>query len=148
MIFGVLVIAMLVSCVNTKSQGSNDLVFEIEKTACFGECPVYTLSVYKDRAVILNAQQNLRLKGTYRSQLSDKRYQELVDLFMKHDFFSFKDRYTGEVTDLPTTFITFSHAGQSKKIMDYYRAPETLKSLESELHGLIDELSWTQMAQD
>ncbi len=139
---------MLTSCVNTKSQGSNDLVFEIEKTACFGECPVYNLLVYKDRTVILNAQQNLSLKGTYRSKLSVDRYSELVDLFLKHNFFDFKDKYMGDVTDLPTTYVTFSHEGQSKKIMDYYRAPEELKLLENELHGLIDELSWTSMAQN
>ncbi|MEM9300124.1 MAG: DUF6438 domain-containing protein [Bacteroidota bacterium] len=144
LVLSLLVINLLPSCNATRSISSDDLVFEIEKTSCYGTCPVYTMTIYKDRTVILNAQQNLEWEGVYMSELSDGRYNELINMFVKERFFEFQDRYTSNITDLPTTYVTFRHQGKSKKIMDYHQAPEALKTLEEELHGLIAELTWKE----
>ena len=48
----------------------------------------------------------------------------------KVNFFGLQDSYYKEVTDLPTTYITYYEGEQKKEVMDYYGAPEKLKKLE------------------
>jgi len=49
---------------------------------------------------------------------------------MKPTFLILKKEYTSNITDLPSTIVTFSINGQEKKIVDYYGAPDKLKELE------------------
>ena len=40
------------------------------------------------------------------------------------------------ITDLPSTYISFTHKGQTKKIRDYYGAPDKLTELEDLLNKI------------
>jgi hypothetical protein len=51
-----------------------------------------------------------------------------------------RDSYRAMITDLPTTFVTITADGQTKRIEDYFSAPRELKELEN----LIDEVGRTQ----
>ncbi|MDX1629246.1 MAG: DUF6438 domain-containing protein [Fulvivirga sp.] len=117
----------------------------MKKTPCFGECPEYELMIFEDRTVVIDAKQHLDLEGRYISKLSDERYHTLIEKFIEHDFFAFKDKYTSNVTDLPTTYVTFRHEGKVKEVMDYHGAPEALKELEKAVHQLIVELEWEKV---
>lgn len=122
-----------------------DPLIIMEKTACMGECPVYKIQIFEDGTAKLHAEQNLQLKGDYVAQLNESKLDSLVTDFKEKDFFGFEDKYTANVTDLPTTYIEFHYEGQSKKITDYYNAPEELKTLEKKVASLVDELEWKEV---
>jgi len=45
-------------------------------------------------------------------------------------FFELEDKYRELITDLPTTFVTVTRGGRTKRIEDYFGAPKSLKELE------------------
>ncbi len=114
----------------------------MKKTTCMGECPDYDISIFENGKVILNARQFLEYEGSFEAQLSKDRTMELITLFEESAFNSFKDRYTSNFMDLPTTTISFNYGDVDKSIVDYDGAPQELKQLEAAVARLIDELNW------
>lgn len=128
------------SCSNSKkahNRASNP-VFIIQQTACFGECPVYIMKIYKNGLVEYNGEMFVEKEGLYEKTISEQKVKELIAKFNDAAFFSFEDEYTTNITDLPTTFTTFNHDGKSKKIKNYHGAPDELKELESELRKIAE----------
>jgi len=62
--------------------------------------------------------------------------------FEETGFFDLEDEYKKKMTDLPTTYIYYSKAGKSKRIMDYYGAPPELKELEKTVGMIIETKRW------
>ena len=136
----------LIACKSSQSNNTQEeALISMEKTRCMGACPVYKIEIYKDGKVLLDAEENLTLKGRYEARLTDEEVNEFIKAFEEKDFFGFEDSYKSKMSDLPTTYIAFRHEGKSKKIMDYYNAPEELKELEKKVASLVDDLDWKKM---
>lgn len=136
------------SCKTSKIQTADNAVIIIQKTPCFGTCPEYEMMIFNDRTVFIDARQHLPIKGKFRSELSQAKYQELIEMFENSSFFDFEDRYTSNITDLPTTYLTYRNESQAKKIMDYHGAPQELKALENAVHDIIAALDWKEVKED
>ncbi|ELR69914.1 hypothetical protein C900_04437 [Fulvivirga imtechensis AK7] len=136
----------LIACKSSQTNNiQEEALISMEKTRCMGACPVYKIEIYKNGKVVLDAEENLTLKGKYEAQLSDDDVSGFIVAFEERDFFGFEDSYKSNVTDLPTTYISFNYEGRSKRIMDYYNAPEELKELEKKVADLIDDLEWRKV---
>ena len=123
------------------------LLISMKKTACYGSCPVYEIQIFSDLTVILNGERYLDKVGNFFSTLPEKRLEELRSRFIEADFFSFQDKYTERITDLPTTYVYFNDSGNEKKVMDYSGAPDALKNIENDIASLLDELKWSKVEQ-
>jgi len=134
-------LAMALCCATT-NQGDKSPLITLEKTRCFGTCPVFTLEIYADGEAILRGEENIHKIGEFHSALSKKQVKELVKEFRNRDFFGFEDTYTSSASDLPTTYLSFTDKGETKKITDYDQAPESLKELEAKVEAYIGILSW------
>lgn len=115
---------------------------ELRTTGCYGTCPVFTISIYENRVVTLEAVEFLDLEGKFISRLSNNTFDDLLIEFQNSSFFDFQEQYTGPVSDLPTKYITYREGGKTKTITDYYGAPQELKYLEEKISQLIDQASW------
>lgn len=145
----IIAIFALLSCKSSKTAAVQEApVITMQKTACFGSCPVYKMEIYEDGKVLLEAEKNLPMEGKYKANMDAERLEKLINAFEESNFFDFQASYTAHITDLPTTYISFDHEGKSKKIMDYHGAPEALKALEKEVAVLIDELEWQEVSED
>lgn len=111
---------------------------EFKKDPCFGFCPVYTFKVYGSGNATFHGDRNVTKEGDWTRTLSPEETNALFSAFEKSDFSGFQDEYTAQVTDLPTTWITFVHAGINKTIKDYYGAPEALKELEKLVEAIAE----------
>ncbi len=138
-------VAVLCSCRLTKEEVDNSVVISMQKTKCYGSCPEYTLDIYESGKVYFSGIENVDKIGEYQIKLSRKELQRLVSLFVSSNFFEFKDRYVSDASDLPTTYLYFSHNGKRKRITDYDGAPKTLKFLEEEVSQLVSIPKWKQM---
>lgn len=83
--------------------------------------------------------------GTYEASLNQGELQKIVQQFRDSKFFSFKNQYTGNVNDLPTTYLYFKDQLNEKTIQDYYNAPKELKDLEQVVESLIPTLQWKKI---
>ncbi len=138
-------ILSLFSCRATKEEMDTSVVISMQKTKCFGACPVYTIDIYESGMVYFNGKENVDKIGEFKIRLSKKELNRLIDLFTENRFFDLQDKYVSDVSDLPTTYVYFSHNGKRKRIMDYDGAPQNLKKLENEVSQLVKIPKWKQV---
>jgi hypothetical protein len=143
----VLIFCICAGCNLPHKSRSRELIIFLEKTPCMGYCPVYTISLYEDGTVIYAGKKNVNLLGSFKASIPHNRLKHLQDAFLKAGFLEMKDSYRSLLKDLPTTYISFTSQGQTKKIMDYDGAPEKLKDLEKQVTALVDELKWKRLAE-
>jgi hypothetical protein len=133
--------------VKQNEAAKQDVYFEIERTPCFGKCPVYKMTIQADGMATLMGKQNIDYIGTYNKRVDKATMDMLVSEFNKAGFFNMKDEYTEKVMDLPTTWVTFKYKGKSKKIRDYYKAPQELKDLEKLLQNIAVGPGWNKVSE-
>ena len=129
---------------NTKSE-SDYVVFSLIKTACYGKCPVYKMEIYKSGKIMFEGKKNTAKIGNYRKEISINEIENLIADFEKAKFFDFEDEYTASITDLPTTYISFSNGESIKKVRDYHGSPRELKELENKLENIANSDNWTKI---
>lgn len=118
---------------------------ELKKDPCFGFCPVYSIKIDGKGNATYDGQKNVEKVGTWYQTLSPEETNDLFDAFENADFWQFDNEYTAQVTDLPTTWVTFILDEKNKTIKDYYGAPEGLKKLELMVEAIVEnEENWSQ----
>jgi len=111
-------------------QYGEDASIGLKKDPCFGFCPVYTFKVDGKGNATFQGDRNVSKEGSWERTLTPEETNALFSAFEKSNFEAFEDEYTDQVTDLPTTWVTFVLGPINKTIKDYYGAPEALRELE------------------
>lgn len=112
-------------------------IFYLETTPCYGTCPSYKISIFENDSLVYEGIKYVAKEGLMSKKLSKGTVEKLKEQFRNANFFSFQNQYTAQVSDFPTTYISFTDQGKTKKIMDYYHAPESLKKLEGYINDLV-----------
>ncbi|MCK4750259.1 MAG: hypothetical protein KAT15_24550, partial [Bacteroidales bacterium] len=133
----VFVFAQLISCTGSRNFTGENILIEMEKTPCYGQCPVYSIQIDQMGNGLFKGVENTELVGLYSFHLHDDELIHLKSMFEGIGFFTLEDRYFEYVSDLPTTYITYRSGGKEKKIMDYYGAPKELNNLEKQIETLV-----------
>lgn len=108
----------------------------MERTACYGTCPVYSVELRENGSVTYTGTQYVRVSGTRRWTVDGPAVQALARDMERAGFFDWRDEYTAPVMDLPTTYVTLTAGGRTKKIKDYFGAPRGLKEIEARIDAL------------
>lgn len=120
------------------------VVFSFRKTECKGKCPVYFMEIYKSGKVSFTGTKNTDKIGKFTKQITKKELKKLIAAFEKAKFFDFKDEYSSQISDLPTTYISYTNKDKTKKIRDYHGAPKELKDLELLLESIVNSANWAK----
>lgn len=124
----VMLITIFASCQGYKHVGNGKQKYEIEnlivnKSPCFGACPMYKLEFTKDGTAYLDARNFLKnkLKGKYSARLNKESIGNLFKELNELDFPKLNDKYGNkQITDLPATDLEIRYNGHNiKKIHDY-----------------------------
>ena len=119
---------------------------QLRKDACFGECPVFTLTIYSTGRATYEGEHYTPLTGLYESQLTDGQYKSLIMAFEDAELFDLPSLYKSEIPDLPVVTLRYvNEGGEMKEIMGRENRPEVVMELERVLDALIDEISWKQV---
>jgi hypothetical protein len=108
------------------------LIISLNKTACFGTCPVYKIKIYNNQSAIFEGVKFVEKEGSYNFKISKKEINTILNKAKKINFQKMEDEYTELITDLPTTYIMINN----KQIKDYYGAPKELKELEEIIENI------------
>ena len=138
----VLILAVCLFADNGRAESPVNKI-SLERTMCFGRCPVYKLTVYSDGKVEYEGKDFVKEKGVRRSRISEKDFRKLMKKVEEIGFFEFKDRYDGRVTDLPTRITTVTKGDVSKTVRNYYGGPESLSDLERLIDEVTNSAQWT-----
>ena len=127
-----ILLGVLLSCGLIKKVASSEieLIISLQRTACFGTCPIYKIEIFSDGSGIYTGTRFVKNIGVTRFSLSKTQINLILTQAEAIGFTNMKEDYSEPSSDLPTTFI------QIKKNRDYAGASKTLKNLEN----LIDQL--------
>ncbi len=123
----------------------------LERTACYGVCPIYKLTVKADGSVLFEGEKFTKTKGKAEGRISKEKVRELVKEFEKADFFDLNGEYDCyQMTDNPSALTSIQINGKKKSI-DHYRGcrkgsadfEKELSKL-TELENKIDEIAGTR----
>ena len=130
---------MAVAGCDTAAQTARPEPIEISiaRTACFGTCPDYKVTMRQDGTVTYTGRQFVRVTGEHTWTIDPAEVRALADEMARAGYFELKDDYQARVTDHPTTYTTLVIGARSKTIKDYVAGPPVLKDLQKR----IDEVS-------
>ena len=131
------VLIQLISCTGTGRFSSDNILLEMEKTPCYGQCPVYKIQIDSRGNGRFKGIEHTDYQGTYSFRLNKTELEQLKSSFESTGFFDLEDKYFDFVSDLPTTYLTYNLEGRIKRIMDYHGAPQKLKDLEKQVESLV-----------
>lgn len=142
------------SCTSTKSmsqeqdkgKNSDSLFFSLERTPCYGKCPVYKVNIYQSGYATLEAIRNVGEKsGMYDAGFSKEEMKMLKDKAEEVKYFDMENEYDSPVTDLPSVITSLNADGKKKKIRNRHHGPPELKKFEKFADELINGKEWKKV---
>ncbi len=110
-------------------------VATLERTGCYGECPVYRLTVSSDGSVIYVGTRWVKVLGRQQYKLSDSQMAELQAAFDRSGFMQLRDYDRVENTDDDWAHLSYRRGSMIKRVRHYHgdnSAPASLSALEDD----------------
>jgi (2Fe-2S) ferredoxin len=124
----------------------NEVIITLERTACFGACPVYRLTIYGNGRVVYEGIQFVRTKGIIETTIGEDSVRQLVSEFQEADYFALKDSYEQRMaTDMPSAITSLTVNGRKKTVSHYHgdsSAPKKLTELENRIDDIVSSDQW------
>lgn len=119
----------------------------LERTPCFGSCPVYTVSILDDGTVIYEGENFVDVTGEQIGQIDPEVVEQMVDALEEAGYFEWDEAYdTRTVSDLPTITTSVTRDGETHQIVRYAgdsSAPFALPYLEQWIDVMANTPMWT-----
>jgi len=123
-----------------------DFLIKLERTACFGSCPVYSVTIDAQGTVIYEGTSSVSVEGRQTDRIPASAVNALLATAERIGFYDLRDSYRAPITDLPTTFVTMTANGRTKRIEDHFSAPPGLKELERQIDEAARTARWVRGA--
>ena len=117
-------------------------MIHLQRTSCFGECPIYTVTIDARGTVTYDGDRFVRAVGRQTARIAPSFVATLLASAERIHFFDLRDAYRAienpdgsvmMVSDLPTTFVTITVNGRTKRVEDDVGAPDGLAQFEREI---------------
>lgn len=144
----------MLSCATQKSQQKYSTV-EYKAGACFGSCPIFTITINPDRTAIFEAEHfnfsktfskgefDKPREGTFTGIIKESDYQKLIQLLDGLKVKSLNEKYGNRnVTDMPTSYLTVKFADGTTKQLEGYGKKGSEKL--AELYRFFEDLRHNQ----
>lgn len=127
------------------SPNSDSLFFSLERTPCFGKCPVFKINIYQNGYATLEAIRNVGDKnGFYQTAFTPEDLKSISDKAVEIKYFEMENIYDSPVTDLPTVITSLNYNGRLKTIQNRHQGPPELRQFEKFVQELADGKDWTK----
>lgn len=129
----------------------SDTLIRLQRTSCYGPCPIYSVTIDARGTVTYDGERLVRVVGRQTAHIDPTAVATLLAKAESIGFFRMRDAYRvienpdGSevmVTDLPTTFVTVTAGGRTKKVEDYIAAPDALASFERDIDAAAGTKRW------
>src|SRR5215468_7383017 len=79
----------------------------LDRTECFGTCPGYKISIYKNGRVLYEGRQFVKLAGAHVTAITASQLDALDSAFKRADFCHREPMYFAGVTDVPWAIVSY-----------------------------------------
>jgi hypothetical protein len=136
----------IVACAPTAApaaEGIQNVEITLSRSACFGHCPAYTVSIRGDGSVTYEGGAYVNVTGRQTARISQAEVQRLVARFDEIGFNNLRDEYRAGVTDVPTYIVSIERNGRRKQVVDYFGLDVGMPRAVRELQDEIDRVAGT-----
>lgn len=122
---------------------SNDSLFaSIERTPCFGTCPIYIMEIYDSGYVEYIGKRFVDNVGKFHAKVEHNKLQAIRDKAIEIGYFDLKDEYPSQIADFPSTITTVKLHGKRKRVFNKQNAPQKLYDFQSYMDTLFADVKW------
>ena len=106
----------------TENQEEPKLLAKVERSGCYGSCPIYSLTIYFDGTAIYRGEQDTDVTGGKVFSLTKEQLSQIRAEFTRKGFLVINGKCCEciDVTDSPSTVITYQGNGPFKEISYYH----------------------------
>jgi hypothetical protein len=143
--------AFFISCHSGRNIGKNPFsqtFLSIEKTPCYGTCPIYTMSIDGEGIALLRAGDFMDEAGFFYATLPADSVSSLFRHAKICNWDSYDSTYMNQYLDLPSTIVRFSTHAKDTVTVQYntINAPAELRLLGNRLELLQEQMDWKPVA--
>jgi hypothetical protein len=128
----------------------------LQRTACYGTCPVYTVTIQGDGRVEYIGESHVDIPGSQKAQFQPDNLQSLLKTVDRIHFWDLQEKYFEGCTDQPTAILSLHLDGKSKVVSNDYggcsrqaSGPQVdLANLAAEIDTLAGTRRWIQCDED
>ncbi|HEU4580716.1 MAG TPA: DUF6438 domain-containing protein [Polyangiaceae bacterium] len=151
-----LLFSWVAGCAGSTSSGTesipidSDTLVTLARSACFGNCPVYSLTIAGDGSVTYRGEAFVRVMGPASGNVPVEDVQALVDRMLRANYFNLSVPMAckeGIATDASGATPSLTHGGRTHEVQDYHGnacAPAVLGEIENAIDALVDSEQWTR----
>lgn len=122
------------------------LVFRMQRTPCFGQCPTYTINIYQSGWSLLEGKQFFDYEGFYTTKFTEEDLIQIETLAKKYGYDKMDHVYDAPVTDLPSTTTIVNTESMNNWVYNRMNSPDELRSFEREMETMIKDKQWKRSA--
>jgi hypothetical protein len=128
------------------------VTIHLERTACFGSCPAYAVTIHGDGRVVYAGKDHVKVKGERVGRVDPATIRTLVSEFARARFLALPKEYSEEkcacrrCTDMASAVTELIAGGTTHRVNHYYGcacAPKALFELESAIDKAAQAEQWT-----
>lgn len=136
---------LLTACGTKKIAVSEDFHITMDKGACFGSCPVYTLDIDNNGNAVYEGRRFTQKVGKHKHKLNGDQMSEISLLLERMNFFALQENYNSDIADLPTVAISHTNKGLSKTVSGKDNRPKPILELQKLLENIVNQDGWVSM---
>lgn len=130
------------------SNPSDSLFFSMERTPCYGKCPVYKVNIYRSGHASFEAIRNVADKnGIYKTTFTKEEMKMISDKAEEIKYFEMEIEYDSPVTDLPSVITSLNFNDKKKTIRDRHKGPPELRQFEKLAEEIINGKGWEKIGE-
>ena len=146
--FSLLALLLISGCGSSKKalQAPKDFALTIQRTACFGTCPIFVLTVNHKGIVDYKGERFVQYIGHYRKHLEPAKFKFIVEKMQNSKFNEMNDNYDNEgISDLPSVIITYTSGGKTKTVLCRYDCPKEFSTLLQDIESTIGDSGYLKV---
>ena len=125
------------------SQAEGISLIRLERTECYGPCPVYEVELGRDGRATYVGKMCVEKLGVHTGWLDEDQFERLARLIVRLGFFDLDSDYSEEFMDAATHITTVVRDGVAKRVSNYGEAgPDELWAIEELIDAVADGVDW------
>lgn len=149
------IVLSLTACSNNKNTTQNKTKNKLSatdsitltRTACFGRCPIYEVSIQANGDVAYHGKAFVEHEGEYTGAINPLTAKNLFLKINEYDWQAYPERYPIDNVDFPQFKLTYSNADFTKEVAANTNAAKELIELSKKIDELIKEINLTPKEQ-
>ena len=141
---GLVLLTGFSSCKN-RNQVPETASIAFAQTACFGTCPIYTMTISGSGLATFEGERFTDKIGSFTKQMTAKETKNLFNQVYDFSWNDFKENYPTQVSDLPSTVFELNYKEISKRVRVTGEHPAELDVLQTILSNIAESDGWTDM---